>query len=274
MKGILFASLLLLIYITGSSQELYVFTEPASNMPAKSLSAKVTGKFVKAIHNNRNEQRIMPEVMLGLSKNWMLHLGTSFSDMYSPNIRWESVKLYAKYRFLSKDEVHSHFRMAAFAEAAYSVNPVFYDELSLDGDQSGVMGGIVATQLINKLAVSATASYLHVTTERPKYFPEVYPYDAFNYTASAGYLLLPFEYTGYNQLNVNLYTELLGQQILDKKLFYVDLAPAIQFIFSSNAKLNAGYRFQLNSNMHRMAEKQWLVSFEYVFLNVLRGKKR
>jgi hypothetical protein len=135
------------------------------------------------------------------------------------------------------------------------------------------MGGLIATQLVNKLAISGTVSYLHVLTEKPKYFPEVYPYDAFNYSASAGFLLLPFEYTSYDQLNVNLYTELLGQQILDKKLFYVDLAPAVQFIFNSNAKLNAGYRFQLNSNMHRMAKKQWLVSFEYVFLNALRKKK-
>jgi hypothetical protein len=273
MKKIIVACMLLVTYATGSSQELYVYTEPASNMPAKSLSAKLTGKFVKGIHSYRTEQRIMPEIMLGLSKNWMIHVGTTFSDMYSSNIRWESVKLYAKYRFLSKDDVHSHFRMAAFAEVAHSVNPVFYDELSLDGDQSGVLGGIIATQLINKLAVSATASYLHVTTERPKYFPEIYAYDAFTYTASAGYLLLPFQYTGYNQLNVNLYTELLGQQLLDKKMYYVDLAPAVQFIFNSNAKLNMGYRWQLNSNMHRMAKKQWLVSFEYVFLNALRKKK-
>lgn len=273
MKSILLSCALLVAYATCSSQELYVYTEPASNMPAKSISAKITGKFLKGYHSNRTEQRIMPEVMLGLNKNWMLHIGTTFSDMYSSNIRWESVKLYAKYRFLSNDDVHKHFRMAAFAEVAHSVNPVFYDELSLDGDQSGVLGGLVATQLINKLAVSATVSYLHVTTERPVYFPEVYPYDAFNYTASAGFLLLPFNYTGYNQLNVNLYTELLGQQLLDKKMYYVDLAPAIQFIFNSNAKLNLGYRFQLNSDMHRMSTKQWLVGFEYVFLNALRGKK-
>jgi hypothetical protein len=266
--------MLLVMYVTASSQELYVYTEPASNMPAKSLSAKITGKFIKGLHSNRTEQRIMPEVMLGLNKNWMIHAGATFSDMYSSNIRWESVKLYAKYRFLSNDDVHKHFRMAAFAEVAHSVNPVYYDELSLDGDQSGVMGGLVATQLVNKLAVSATASYLYVTTEKPKYFPEVYPYHAFNYTASAGFLLLPFEYKNYKQLNINLYAELLGQQSLDKKLFYVDLAPAVQFIFHSNAKLNVGHRWQLNSNMHRMAERQWLVSLEYVFLNALRGKKR
>jgi hypothetical protein len=262
--------MLLVIYVTGSSQELYVYSEPASNMPSRSISAKLTAKFIKGYHTLRREQRIMPEIMFGLNKNWMVHASTTFSDMYSSGIRWESVKLYAKYRFLSNDDVHKHFRMAAFAAAAYSVNDVFYDELSLDGDQSGFQGGLIATQLVNKLAISATAGYLHATPEKPKYFPEVYPYQAFNYSASAGYLLLPFEYTGYKQVNVNLYAELMGQQLLDKKMFYIDFAPAVQFIFNSNAKLNIGHRWQLNSNMHRMAEKQWLVSFEYVFLDALR----
>lgn len=274
MKSILISCTLLVIYIAGSSQELYVYTEPASNMPAKSLSAKLTSKFVKGLHSNRTESRIMPEIMLGLNKNWMVHVGATFSDMYSSNVRWESARLYAKYRFLSNDEVHKHFRMAAFAEVSHSVNAVYYDELSLYGDQSGVQGGLVATQLVNKLAVSASTGYLYVTSKRPSYFPEIYPYHAFNYTASAGYLVLPFQYTSYNQLNVNLYTELLGQQSLDKKLFYVDLAPAVQFIFQSNAKLNVGHRWQLNSNMHRMAKKQWLVSFEYVWLGAIKRKLR
>lgn len=78
MKKIIVACVLLVTYVTGSSQELYVYTEPASNMPAKSLSAKLTGKFVKGLHSNRTEQRIMPEIMLGLNKNWMVHVGASF----------------------------------------------------------------------------------------------------------------------------------------------------------------------------------------------------
>lgn len=142
------------------------------------------------------------------------------------------------------------------------------------GDQSGVQGGVVATQLWNKLAVSTTLSYLHVTTPKPKYFPDIYPWNAFNYTASAGYLLLPRSYTNYRQINLNLYVELLGQQTLDKKLHYLDLAPAIQLIFNSNAKLNLGYRFQLNSDMHRMSKESVLVSFEYVFLNALKRTRK
>jgi len=249
-----------------------VFTEPASNMPAKSVSAKWSTKWLNSDHSGRTEQRHTPEVMLGLNKQWMVHVAGTFSDMYSSNVRWESMRLYAKYRFLSIDDVHEHFRMAAFGEATHSVNPVTYEEVSLDGDQSGVMGGIIITQLWKKLAVSGTGSFAQVTSKKPKYIEEAYPWQALNYSLSAGYLVLPFEYTSYKQTNLNLYVELLGQQTLDRKQHYLDLAPAVQLIFNSNAKLNVGHRFQLNSDMHRMAKKSWLVSFEYVFLNALRKK--
>ena len=259
-----------------TAQELYVFSEPASNVPAKSVSVKYSGKFLKSSHNDRIEQRHMPEVMLGLSKEWMLRASTTMSDMYSSNLRWESAKLYTKYRFLSNDDVHRHFRMAAFAEASYSRNEMMYDELSLDGDQSGIQGGVILTQLWDKLAVSTTLGYLQVIQSQPPLHHvgmEKFPEQAFNYSLSAGYLLLPRHYTSYKQTNVNLYAELLGQQTLDNKKFYVDFAPAIQFIFNSTAKLNAGYRIQLNSDMNRMAQNRLQLSFEYVFLNALKKKR-
>ena len=256
-----------------SSQELYVFTEPASNMPARSIAAKITSRFQKGYHSQEFEQRYAPEIMFGLNKNLMVHTAASFSDMYSSGLRWEAAWLYAKYRFLSVDNIHRHFRMAAFGEVAYSRNAIFYDELSLQGDQSGVQGGIIATQLLNKLALSTTVSFLQVTTEKPAYNPDLYPYSAFNYTFSAGYLLLPFTYTDFKQTNLNLYVELLGQRTLDKPLFYTDLAPAVQLIFNSNLKLNIGYRFQLNGNMHRMAKNSWQVSIERTFLNALPKRK-
>ena len=256
-----------------SAQELYVFTEPASNMPSRSISAKISGKWLKGIHSNRLEQRYMPEVMFGVHKNWMLHVGASFSDMYSNRTKWESAKLYAKYRVLSIDEVHRHFRVAAFAELSYSENPVFYDELSLEGDQSGAQAGVILTQLWNKLAVSSTVSYVQVLTGKPESSAANYPYQAVNYSVSGGYLLLPRAYTNFKQTNLNIYAEILGQRAVDLRRYYVDFAPALQLIFNSNAKLNFGYRFQLTGNMHRMAEKSWLVSFERTFLNGLKRRK-
>jgi len=248
-----------------------VFTEPASNMPAKSISTKLEATFDRGVHHNfRIDQRYMPEIMFGLSKNWMLHLAGTFSNMYTQDMQWESIKAYVKYRFLALDDVHKHFRMAVFGQAAHSQNPVYFDELSLDGDQSGVEGGLIITQLLNKLALSSTLSLLDVTTKRPEFNSDAYPYQAFNYSLSAGYLLFPFSYTDYKQVNLNIYTELLGQETLDKSHYYVDLAPAIQLIFNSNAKFNLGYRFQLGGDMDRMAKSRLVLSFEYVFLNALR----
>lgn len=265
--------LALLVSMAGYAQELYVFSDPASNVPAKSISAKWSTKVLKSLHTDRVEQRHMPEIMLGLSKEWMVKASGTFSDMYSSNIRWESARLYTKYRFLSIDDVHQHFRAAVFGEVAHSVNDVQFGEVSLDGDQSGLKGGLTLTQLWQKLAVSGTASYTQVTSKKPKFIEDAYPWQALSYSLSAGYLVLPREYTSYGQTNLNIYVELLGQQTPDRKQHYLDLAPAAQLIFNSTAKLNVGYRFQLNGDMHRMAEKSWLVSFEYLFLNALSRKK-
>ena len=259
-------------------QELYVFTEPASNMPAKSISTKLTGEFMPPQPwHEQNMQRIMPEIMFGVSKKWMLHVGTTFGNMHTANFGWESIFLYNKYRFLSRDDVHKHFRMAAFVEAAYTRSPFHQDEVNLEGDRSGVQVGIIATQLWNKLALSATIDNSQVLDESRNNDAVIYVpsriYQVMDYSLSAGYLLFPREYTDYKQTNLNLYTEFLAQQSLDRKAYYVDMAPALQLIFNSNTKLNIGYRFQLSGTMERMAKTSWLISIERTFLNALKKNR-
>jgi hypothetical protein len=263
---ILFSSMQWFAY----SQELYVFSEPASNMPAHSLSVKQDLKWLR--NSGRTESRQNTEFMLGLNKNWMLHAVTGFSNMYSTGTRWESARIYAKYRFLSQDELYHHFRMAAFAAAAYSRNAERYDELSLEGDQSGMQAGIIATQLLHKLALSGTISYLESLQpgRSNKNTITPYSYQSLQYSLSAGYLIFPKKYTSYGQTNLNLYLELLGQKNTDRNLYAMDLAPAVQLIFNSAVKLNAGYRFQLTGNMNRMSDRSWLLGFEWLFLNVLK----
>jgi hypothetical protein len=257
------------LFVTGSlyTQELYVFSEPASNMPAHSIGAKGTVKLLREASSGKLRSRYTPEVMYGWNKNLMLHLAGTFSDMYSNGQQWESVRFYGKYRFLSSDELYKHFRMAAFVEASYSRNQPFYDELSLEGDQGGVQMGIIATQLLHKLAISSTVSYLGTAKrDAADVLSKTIPARAVNYSVSAGYLVLPKHYTDYNQTNLNLYLELLGQQTTDVSRYYVDLAPAVQLIFNSQVKVNLGYRFQLGSDMNRMSDKSWLFGFEWLFL--------
>ncbi len=273
----LFILVLLLAAFRMSGQELYVFSEPASNVPAHSLSVKLTNHFVTSDKiYGRFSNRLMPQVYLGLSKKFMMAAGGTFANMHTPNFRYESVNLYAKYRFLSKDELHKHFRMAVFAEASSTRAPFHYDEITLMGDKSGVELGVIATQLWHKLALSGTVAHTQVLdesrTNKVLYIP-ARNYQSMNYALSAGYLVLPKEYKDYRQTNLNLYAELLAQQTLDRSTYFVDLATAMQLIFNSNAKLNLGYRFQLGGNMQRMTSNSWLISFERTFLGALKKKK-
>jgi hypothetical protein len=218
----------------------------------------------------------MPEIMFGLGRKMMLHVSSTFANMHTNDFRFESVSMYAKYRFLSNDEVHKHFRMAVFADASYTRSPFHYDEITLMGDKTGVEAGLIATQLVNKLAVSATVSHTQLLDKsrfnKVLYIPER-NYSSVNYALSAGYLLLPIRYTDFKQTNLNLYVELLGQQTVDRRTHYIDMAPAVQFIFNSISKLNIGYRFQLSGNMDRMTNNSVLVSYEYTFLNALKKRK-
>jgi hypothetical protein len=226
---------------------------------------------------SRVMQRYITELTLGITKKWMVRVGGTLGNMHKRKVNSESLYLYGKYRFISNDEIHSHFRMAAFANVTYSNSDFHYDEVNLQGDNSGVQAGFIATQLWNKFALSGTISHTQVLDKARKrkniiYIPSRI-YQVMNYSVSAGYLVLPFEYTDYKQTNLNIYAELLAQQSLDRKAYYIDLAPGVQLIFNSNTKVNLGYRFLLSKNMLRMDKSSWLITFERTFLNVLKKKK-
>ena len=272
MKIFLLTSLFAFILATSQAQELYVFTNPASNIPAKALVAKLATKTMKSYHNNEREFRFSPELQLGINKKLMLATGVSFSNMFfQSKQQFESARLYTKYRFFSKDEVHRHFRMAAFAMGAWSNNPLVYQELNLDGDNSGVQLGVVATQLVNKFAATAGISYVNLFEQNSKVFFGIpFSKQAIQYNLSMGYLLFPVQYKNYEQLNVNLYCEFLGQQNTDIQRGFVDVAPALQFIIKSSTKLNFGSRFQVTGSAHRMTTQSVFISVEHYFLNVLK----
>lgn len=267
-------ALFILLASNAGAQELYVFSEPASSIPAHSVSAKLTDHFVSRDNiYGRVSHRFMPQVMFGFSKKFMARISATISNMHTNKLLYESVNTYIKYRFFSKDDIHKHFRMAVFAEASTTRAPFHYDEITLMGDKGGIEAGFIATQLWHKFALSATIAHTQVLDKSRNskviYVPERL-YQSMNYSLSVGYLLFPKEYSDYKQTNLNLYAELLAEQSLDAKRHCVDLAPAIQLIFNSNSKLNIGYRFQLSGNMSRMSANSWQISFERTFLNALK----
>lgn len=277
MKKIAF-SIFLFCFIHADAQELYPYAEPASNLPAQSLSVKLGAMYGKGIHGDRILQRYTPSVLLGISKKWQVAGSLSLGDMHEPFFYFESAKIYTKYRFLSLDQVHKHFRMAAFATASFSRNHPDHNELNLSGDHTGIQAGVIVTQLWNKLALSGTGSILEVlNNERwEKTSPQQYAYESWNYSLSAGYLVFPRSYKNYRQTNLNLYAELLGGRNLNRKAekYFTDLATSVQLIFNSTGKLNVGYRFLLSSDIYRLMKNSWMVSYEYLFLQALKKKHK
>ena len=258
------------------SQELYVFNEPASTLPARSLSIKLKNHLVqKTALLNQFSFRSTPQVFVGLNKNLTIRLGGTVSSMYSTQAKVESFQLYAKYRFLSKDAIHRHFRMAGYLEAARTNAPFHYDEINLGGDRSGLEAGLILTQLWNKFALSGTLSQTQVfhyyRWDKVRH-GVLHPFTSAQFNLSAGYLVFPKTYNSYKQTNLNFYLELLTQKALDRSLYYVDLAPAVQLIFASKTKLNVGYRFQLDGDMKRMMQRSWLLSLETSFLGAFKRK--
>jgi len=300
---------LVLMILLGSfqqvkAQELYVFTEPASNMAAKSIGIRLLYKQFKMNHDGKfDTYRIEPEIMFGVSKNLMLHVNGYASNMFQSKLRVEGASLYAKYRFYSSDDIHSHFRMAAFGKVAVIDNPNTLThttehrlpdgnggyithqvlesrpnyEIDLDGGGSGLSGGLIATKLVNKLAVSASAAYLYRLNNLKSKREVIVPWHAVNYSLSFGYLVLPKEYTSYKQTNFNIYTELLGGNYFGtpaggNSTYFIDIATAVQLIINSIARVDLGYRTQLTGNAARMANNSFLVRVEYNFLNVFSKK--
>lgn len=248
---------------TAMAQELYINTEPASNMATKSLGIRLENQ---GYFQPDFKHRSTLELMYGVNKNLMVHSTAYVSNFYQSPQRFEGVSAYAKYRFYSVDTVQRHFRMAAFAKVASVKNPIPNQEIALEGDNTGLQSGLVATQLIHKLALSGSASYLRALENRGGYQPV--NRNSIAYTLSAGYLLFPKQYTNYEQTNINLYAELLGKTNPGRGQYYLDIAPAVQFIFNSVLRVDLSYRTPLTNRMIRNTQNMYLVRVEYNLFNL------
>lgn len=246
------------------SQELYVNTEPASNMATRSLGIRLENQGYFSPYKTRTTL----ELMYGASRHLMVHGALYASDYYQQQ-HLEGGSVYAKYRFLSIDSVQKHFRGALFAKVSSVSNPIPYQEITLEGDNSGLQSGVVFTQLLHKLALSGSASYLHAWDNEGGFnLPTRHAANAVAYTLSAGYLLLPKTYSSYSQTNLNIYAEVLGKTNPGYGQSYLDLAPAVQLIFNSLVRVDFSYRVPLYSTMERNTARVYLVRVEYNLFNL------
>lgn len=261
--------LFLLVLTTGrlKGQELFVFSEPASNMPARSIGIRLTQEG--NINNTNGFNRTMPELMIGFNKNLMTHLQGFFSNA-TGDYKLNGGSFYAKYRFLSVDGLKTHNRAAAFARISTSNRNAASDDINLEGDNSGVQGGLIFTRLMHKLALSGTVSYVKAFDNTP---PNAIarPDQMINYSLSSGYLVLPVAYKNYKEPNFNLYFEVLGSTNPANGDAYLDFAPAVQVVLNSLTRIDLGYRFQVSGDMmNRYNKNMYLARVEFNFFNALK----
>jgi hypothetical protein len=263
------AILLALVTTTSRAQELFVYSEPASNMPAKSLGIRLSNTILDESHLNKTTDQFIPELMWGVNKNLMIHAEGFFNNS-TATFEYLGAAAYAKYRFYSHDDVHKHFRLAAFARVAYNNGHVHYEELQTNGMNTGYTFGLVGTQLLHKQAIAASLSYEQITDNGgDNRIHDGRAYQGINYTVSTGRLIFPKKYASYRQTNLNVMLELLGQQLPQNGLYYLDIAPSLQIILNSQTRIDLGYRKELWGNMERMTTSSVLIRVEHLLFNVL-----
>ncbi len=257
-----------LINISIKAQELFSLTEPASNMAAKSIGFRMNNTIMYDKLEKENSVHLLPEIMVGISRKWMAHI-EGFTSYQQNHFAVEGGSLYLKYRFFSTDDIHSHFRMAAFTQFALNNSLLHQDAIDFKGHNSGYEFGMVATKLVQKTAVSSTVSFLQSINNVGvnKNGNKNSNNNAVNYTLSLGKLFIPKEYVNYNQTNINGMLELIGQTNVSTGQTFLDVAPVIQFIILSRMRLDIGYRYALSNDLYRSEPNGFLMRVEYNIFN-------
>lgn len=289
---------LFFIVIESSGQELYILNESASSVPKGVFGVRAFTQNYKEYSTNRGLHAL--RVMYGATSKLSLlatasisnhhnrklpadlinhvHVGSQTNYYTQPIKRgvrypylFNGVHLFAKYRFLTHDDQNRHFRLAAYGE--WSNVSVAHDEAepNLMDDTGGYGAGLIATWLKNRFAASLTTGYIHPDS----YFemqpdvsggpdlPTTLHYGrAVRYNLSIGYRAFPKKYEGYEQVNWNLYVELIGKTYDAATVIqdgtnihgktgalqagtYIEIYPGIQRIINSNTRVEFCYGFEL-----------------------------
>ena len=253
------------------SQELFLLTYPASNVPKNAIVVRGMHSLFERINDNSISYHFMPEVMFGINKNFMI-VTNGFISNENNKLNFEGASVLGQYRFYSNDEAKRHFRMAIWSRIAVNNAEIHQEEIELNGHNSGVRLGLTGTQLLHKTALSSTVSYQKAHSNFSNEFPQNYSTEALDYTFSIGQLMLPKQYKDFNQTNVNLMVEILGQTHLENGESFLDIAPVLQFIIKSKARLDIAYRRQLFSTIHRTQPNGIIINFQYNIFSAINKK--
>ena len=127
--------------------------------------------YKRQVYEDGYNYHLMPEVTYGITKNLMVRTSVFLSDR-SNSLYAEGANIFSKYRFYSSDDLHSHFRMAAFARYSFNRADIHQEQIEIMGHNSGYETGLVITQLIKKVAISSSVSFEKALDNKPDYeFP-------------------------------------------------------------------------------------------------------
>ncbi len=267
MKQLIFIALLF-SSVASNAQELFSATEPASNRAARSIGFRVDNFIMNETNSEKTNYHLIPEIMIGASKKLMI-AGNVFFSNRTEKLSYEGGSVYAKYRFYSKDAMQRHFRMAVFGRLSTNNSDIHQEEINMNGHNTGFETGVVATQLLSKVALSTTVSYIKASDNGKgnKFIYGSENESAINSTLSIGKLMLPKEYKDFGQTNVNLMVELLSQVNTGSSKYYFDIAPMMQFIFNSQSRVDIGYRKEIRSSLLRTAPNGFFIRIEHNLFN-------
>ena len=264
-----------------TAQELYINSEPASLIPKGTKVVRLTNSNIFLDGSNimgsiGNAFIVTPSLSYGLSKKIMLSGSIQFANKpyeqdMMPNFGLNGFKLYSKQRILTTDKQKYHTRLSSFIQYSYHEDKFMKDNLDLGLQDTGFELGLIATQLINKLAISITSGITRISNIDEKFTQgstvkwQKTNLNTFKNSISAGYLLFPRKYKSYRQTNFNLYVEYLTNTILNKEFpvrydkFRSTFAPGIQFILLSRSRLDFSYKIRKGD-----MPEEFLVKLTYI----------
>jgi hypothetical protein len=197
---------------------------------------------------------------------------------------FETYNLNLKYRFYVSDSRNEHLRAAVWGEVAFGNEAHDEAEPTLMGDNAGWGGGVIVTKLYKRFAVSLGLGGIipWMYKEDPDNLTFQYG-NTLTYSLSLGYLLLPTTYRDYSQVNVNLYAEFLGKtydaaeiHCMGEKVIidnvpalsagsYMELRPALQFIFWSNTRLDLSSSFLIHGDSYTKLYPVFYFNLQHYF---------
>ena len=237
---------LILLSLSLKAQELFPVEEPASTVPKGAIGVRAFDEGYKEADLFRNVAAL--KLLYGVTSKLSVYATGTVSNYHEKTLPFDfithnhtgsgvsggattpqqgvpypyvfnSIDLYAKYRFITADAQNSHFRMAAYVEGSYVAVPSHEAEPDLLVHTSGFGAGLIATYLKHHFAVSLTTGFIipseykgNATDKFGGIYPTTIQYgNAFNYDLSFGYLLFPRNYKDYKQTNWNVYCEFIGK---------------------------------------------------------------